>query len=344
MPRINPEQLESEADELLKTMANPPAEPDTDEPGQAGDEPGGAGGDEPNKGGEPAGGEPENKAKPGDKPNDPPPEVDTGEDGLTLDNARERIRNAQARMHRATQEASELRKKVASQDGELSALRSDVSGLNQQIEALKKAQPPASPDTVADDLSDADLQSMAEEYPTLAKPFIKQINALNNRVKELMDSLAKVEGKVTETVQSTKEKEQADADKAHFDAILAVHPDAFEVYESDDFNGWLLRQPPAFARSMKDGTADDVIYVFSEYKKAVGLTKPEPKGDEGGAKDSLAKARAAATPNVRQVRTDPSRKPVKPTFTRDELANMPQDEFERREAEIDEAMAEGRVA
>lgn len=342
MPRINPEQLEREADELLTTMANPPAEPDTDKPGQ-GAEAGAGGEDDPNKGVELNPSKPVETA-PGDKPNEPPPEGDTGEDGLTLDNARERIRNAQARMHRATQEAAELRKKVASQDGELSALRSDVSGLNQQIEALKKAKPPASPDTVADDMSDAELQSMAEEYPTLAKPFIKQINALNNRVKELTDRLAKVDGKVTETVQSTKDKEKADADKAHFDAILAVHPDAFEVYESDDFNGWLLRQPPAFARSMKDGMADDVIYVFNEYKKAVGLTKPEPKGDEGGAKDRLAKARAAATPNVRQVRTDPSRKPVKPTFTRDELANMPQDEFERREAEIDEAMAEGRIA
>jgi len=337
MPRINPEQLESEADELLQTMATPPVNPDTDEPGQV-TEPNDETEPKPKKGEEPA--KAEGDGEPGDKPKEPPPE-DTGEVGLTLDNARERIRNAQARMHRATQEASDLRKKVASQEGELSAVRSEVSGLKQQLEALKQ-QPPANPDTAADDVSDAELQGIAEEYPQIAKPFIKVINALNKQLKSVSEKVVAVEGKVEETASTIGEGKAEAAQKAHFDAILAVHPDAFELFKSDDFQGWLDRQPPAFAEIMDHGTAMDVNHVFTEYKRAVGVQQGDedqnPKGN-----DRITRARAAATPNVRQVRTDPTKKPAKPTFTRKQIADMPPKEFAEREAEIDEAISEGRI-
>jgi hypothetical protein len=339
MPRINPEQLESEADELLKTMATPPDEPDTGKPKQEGEKPEDELEPEPEEGaGE---GDPKDEPKPGDNLNEPPAPADTGEDGLTLDNARERIRNAQARMHKATQEAADLRKKVASQDVELSALRASVSGFEQQIETLKQ-QPPAKPDTESDDVSDAELQAIAEEYPSIAKPFIKVINSLNKQLKIVGDKVATVEGTVNKTVSSIQQDDENSKMEAHFAAIREAHPDAFKLYESDDFKGWLDRQPPAFALIMKQGSADDVIYVFDQYKKAVGTIEDEEQPNKGG-QDKLAKARAAATPSVRQVRTDPTKKPTKPTFTRKQIADMSPEEFEEREAEIDEAIADGRI-
>lgn len=336
MPRINPEQLEKEADELLNTMANPPENPDTDEHGQElkaeGDEPAPAKVTEPAK----------TANEPGDEPNNLPPPEESGEEGLSLDNARERIRNAQARMHRATQEASDLRKKVASQEGEMSAMRSKLSGLEQQIEALKQ-QPPANPDSGAAELiADADLQGIAEEYPTFAKPFLAVINKLNSQLKTVEGKLAKVEGKVTETATSIEERDESARIKDHFDAIRAAHPDAFTLYESDDFKGWIERQPPMLREMVENGTAKDVIYVFDTYKKAVGTIQDGEGEDPNPVNDRLARARAASVPNVRKVPTNPT-KPGKPTFSRSQIAKMSPAEFEKNEAAIDEAIADGRI-
>lgn len=335
MPQVNAEQLDKEADELLKSMA-PPAQPDTDQPGQVLQD-----GDEPTqvieKENEPAPATPE-----APQVETPPPE-DTGEEGLTLDNAKERIRNAQARMHRATKEAADLRKKLTSQDSELSAVRSELHGLKQHVEALKQ-QPPAKPESATVEMADAELQGIAEEYPQIAKPFIKVINALNAQVKSLGTKLESVEGKVVKTASSLEERDEDAAAQAHVDAIRAVHPDAFELYESGDFQGWLDRQPPAFAEIMQNGTANDVNYVFTQYKRAVGTLKDEaaPSPRLTPEQERIARAKAAANPTIRQVRTNPN-KPGKPTFTRAEIAKMTPEEFESREAEIDAAIADGRI-
>lgn len=330
MPSINPEQLENEADELLKTMANPPETPDTDEPVQVlkpEDE-------------TPIPKKVEESAKanePGDDTNELPPIEESGEEGLSLDNARERIRNAQARMHRATQEAADLRKKVASTDGELSAMRSKIAGLERELEALRK-QPPAKPESESVEIiADADLNGIAEEYPTFSKPFLSVINKLNNQLKTVTDKLAHVEGKVTKTVTSIEEREESARTQTHFDAIRAAHPDAFTLYETDDFQGWIDRQPPMLRDMVEQGTATDVIYVFDTYKAAVGKAK-----DMSPAKDRIALARAASTPNVRKVPTN-TNKPDKPTFSRSEIAKMTPKQFEKNEAAIDEAIAEGRI-
>lgn len=332
MPRISPEQLENEADEMLKTMANPPENQDTDEPTQVlkpeDEEP------TPKKVEEPA----KTVDEPGNDPNDLPPIEESGEEGLSLENARERVRNAQARMHRATQEAADLRKKVASTDGELSAMRSKMSGLERELEALKQ-QPPAKPDSgTAELIADADLQGIAEEYPTFAKPFLSVINKLNSQLKTVSDKLVKVEGKVTQTATSIEERDESTRVQTHFDAIRAAHPDAFTLYETDDFKGWIERQPPMLRDMVEQGTATDVIYVFDTYKKAVGKDVDDPNP----AKDRITRARAASTPNVRKVPTNPI-KPGKPTFSRAQIAKMSEKQFEENEAAIDEAVAEGRI-
>ena len=95
MANVDPKQLEQEADDIILSLSGaPPAEvkPDTEAPIEAAIED------------EPPAAEPEVK-----KPDEsaPPAAADTDElDGLTLENMAERVRNAQARMHRATQEAA----------------------------------------------------------------------------------------------------------------------------------------------------------------------------------------------------------------------------------------------
>lgn len=95
--------------------------------------------------------------------------------------------------------------------------------------------------------------------------------------------------------------------KQHFDAILAVHPDALALAKTDDFLGWVSRQPPMIQQAVKSGTDEDVIDVLTRYKKAVGIRK-KPR-----------------------------------SFTSAQISAMSQEEFNKREKEIDEAIAAGLV-
>ena len=70
-----------------------------------------------------------------------------------------------------------------------------------------------------------------------------------------------------------RERAQSQAD-AHYSAIYAVHKDADELVESDEFKKWMAAQP-TFARSgiehaLKAGGANQVIEVFSMFKAANG--------------------------------------------------------------------------
>jgi hypothetical protein len=95
--------------------------------------------------------------------------------------------------------------------------------------------------------------------------------------------------------------------KAHFDTIAAAHPDMRRIADSDDFQGWVERQPPMVKEAVQSGTASDVIEVLNRYKLAVGMVR------------------------------------AKPRFTSKQIENMSVEEFQRREKEIDEAMKAGLV-
>ena len=65
-----------------------------------------------------------------------------------------------------------------------------------------------------------------------------------------------------------------DDDKAaelHYEAIYQAHPDADKVMESPEFKGWLQGKSAGeqddVARILNEGTAAEVIYVFSTFKK-----------------------------------------------------------------------------
>lgn len=100
--------------------------------------------------------------------------------------------------------------------------------------------------------------------------------------------------------------------QAHFDAILAKHPNLNEIYLSDDFQGWLDRTPPMFREIVNHGSARDVIWMLDQYKAAVG--KPRQKQIE-----------------------------KKTKFTRAQISAMPLNVFEKHEVEIDAAIANGEI-
>ena len=89
---------------------------------------------------------------------------------------------------------------------------------------------------------------------------------------------ARVEEKVNAALAPLREREAQSAVNAHQQAIYGAHPDADEVYESSEFKAWMGRQP-SYARAaieytLANGTAQQVVEVFSTFKGATGKGTP----------------------------------------------------------------------
>lgn len=316
------EQLDQEADELWKAHFAPDDEINGNADDASKDSADAPVEDRPSQ---------EPQQEPGDEPatrtssdDDPRATADSIDDldGLSLQNAEERIRNAQARMHAATAEAGTLRKEVGQLRADNQRLSADVQMLQQEAAQLRQAPPPKAVDSAPSSIDDGDLKSAMEEWPEVVNPLLKRNQQLEARLQAL-------EGRVTKTVASSQEAEERAKAEAHSQAILARHPDAFEVAGTDDFQGWVARQPNVVRLAVAQGTSDDVVWVLDQYKQAVGMS------------NRLEQAREAATPSTPRARKQPT--VTTPRFTRAQIQAMSEDEFLRNEAEIDKALASGLV-
>lgn len=302
MAKVDPEQLEREADELIRQMMGEEAEPEAEEPESAAD----TEAEDP---------EPEESA-PSDQEetvesaeSDPEPEEESGEPEDSDSRIwEERYKNAQARMTKATQEAAELRKEVKSYKDKLDRLETQVS--------QQKATP-------ATDVDDKDLEQLMADYPEVVGPLIKKIQVLQT--------------KVGETVSSFEEREQQAELERHFEAIRAEHPDLDEVTASDDWEGWLDRQSPTWKRIAGEGTAEEVVDLVSRYKQDMGLVKPQVKREA-----RVEQARKVSEPKLPKARK-PDPNGGKKVWSMTEINRMPTELFLKHEAEIDQAILEGRV-
>jgi len=285
MPKT-PEEMEQEADELFNQSTQPQEpepeveEPETEEPVEEPEEEQPAAADEP-----------------GDS-----------DEELTLQNAEERIKNAQARMHEATQETAELRRRMQE--------------LEDQVDTkATKPEQPEEPQTEAS-RDYASIEALQEDYPELINPLMGYINKLEGR-------LGKLETNVETTARTSKEQAEEANRRTHEETILKAHPDAFEVAATEDFKGWTARQPKVVQNAVRQGTAEDVIWALDQYKDAVGHA------------NTLAEAREASSPRLPKTRKQPLK--GQPKFTREQIANMRPEEYEKHEKDIDAAMASGQI-
>ena len=101
-----------------------------------------------------------------------------------------------------------------------------------------------------------------------------------NGVAQLVEQRASalVDAKLNAALAPLREREAQSAVNAHQQAIYGAHPDADEVYESSEFKAWMGSQP-SYARAaieytLANGTAQQVVEVFSTFKGATGKGTP----------------------------------------------------------------------
>jgi DNA repair exonuclease SbcCD ATPase subunit len=262
-----------------------------------------------------------------------PAAADTDDlEGLSVENAAERIRNAQARMTRATMEAAEFRRTLSDVQRSTKQLEAEVERLQAELKAAP-AKSPDSPGSTAGGM--ATLETLRTDYPEIMGPLISTLT-------ELRSELNGLKGTVTTRDERDTESRRQAAYREHIAAIAAAHPDYQQVANSDEFNGWLDRQPDAYriylfgdgiegSKHRSGGTAAEVNRVLDQYKQSIGTAKRN--GD----------AREAANPALRKTTRTNLGNNGRPTFTREQIAKMTPAEFAKNEKVIDAAMAEGRI-
>ena len=143
--------------------------------------------------------------------------------------------------------------------------------------------------------------------------------------------------KLRDEIGTIKEREQQLEKQKAYEELLRLHPDFDEIKTTDEFLTWLEEQPSTLSDGIYKNNTDAkwAARVVDLYKADKGLNKQKKSKRQESAADAVTKTAA------REVATDPNA--GKKVFKASQIAKMKPWEFEKMEAEIDSARAEGRI-
>jgi hypothetical protein len=295
-------------------------------------------------------------------------------EGLSPENAAERIRNADAmakgaqrRMTEATQEAATLREEVAQLKSLLTETRRIGDDMRKQVDSIRTENQGAKGNgatPTGGGTNANEFDSIRKEYGEDFNPLLERMTQMERRLVDVGEENKKLKSELSTRVDTVEQNSEADREadevRAWKGEINTSHPGAFDLVETVDFQGWLERQAPAIQGIYQNGTAPDVVYMLNLYKRDVGeptstssgeVTPPvaevvTPEASPTKVGDQISdSAREAADPSVSTVTADPSND--QPThFDRGTLASLSgsYDDWVANEKLIDEAMAKGAIA
>jgi len=176
--------------------------------------------------------------------------------------------------------------------------------------------------------SPEDLEKFREEYPDVYE-VVETVSHLQSeeKSKDLREKLEKLQEREKELIRKDAEKR-----------LMDKHPDFEDIRNSDDFHGWAKEQP----KSIQDwvyNNADDADLAsraLDLFKKDIGMDVAPKKSNSKQSKKSAADMVSTKTTSV-----EPKQEKV---WTEREIANMSMAQFDKHEAEISQAMQEGRIA
>lgn len=176
--------------------------------------------------------------------------------------------------------------------------------------------------------SPEELEKFREEYPDVYE-VVETVSHLQSeeKSKDLREKLERLQQREQELVRKDAEKR-----------LMDKHPDFEDIRNSDDFHGWAKEQP----KSIQDwvyNNADDADLAsraLDLFKRDIGIDTVQKKSNSQKSRRSAADMVSTKTTTVEPQQTK--------VWTEKEIAAMSMDEFDRHEAEISEAMQQGRIA
>lgn len=189
----------------------------------------------------------------------------------------------------AERDAQTERDKRLAAEAELSALRAEAqdrkdAGLTATVadKNLEFAQAALDAGVDTSVFGDWSEESIAKGVGLIAERLAE------SKTQVLRDELQELK-KLIEPMQS---RHVESAETAHFDKILAVHPDIDSITESRELADWIASQP-SFAQAgykavLANGTAVEVIEAIDAFKAATGVTQTKATDLRSAAKSLIA--------------------------------------------------------
>ena len=176
--------------------------------------------------------------------------------------------------------------------------------------------------------SQEELEKFREEYPDVYE-VVETVSHLQSeeKSKDLREKLERLQQREQELVRKDAEKR-----------LMDKHPDFEDIRNSDDFHGWAKEQP----KSIQDwvyNNADDADLAsraLDLFKKDIGMDVAPKKSRSKQSNKSAADMVSTKTTSV-----EPKQERI---WTEREIAKMSMAQFDKHEAEISQAMQEGRIA
>ncbi|WP_422461791.1 hypothetical protein [Endozoicomonas sp. ALB115] len=236
--------------------------------------------------------------------------------------AEESRKNAHALMTRATQKAADLERSNTELQQQMALLQAKVDLLSQQ--SLSQPNQPSSEPEPSDQ-----FQELRKDYQELDPVFNKldESEQLNRRLEQRLVAIEK----------ARQEQEAKQAWQVFWSKLRSLHPDVEQISASEDFKGWFARQT-ADVQELSRVSPLGAAQVMSLYKEAAGLNKPAPKPAPDPAQ-KMQQAKQMSEPPVRS-RSKPTTQGRQPAMTLDQIAAMPQKEFNDNEEKLDEILAQ----
>lgn len=178
------------------------------------------------------------------------------------------------------------------------------------------------------------LPRTKEEIEAWAKKYPDVYDLLTSMIKMDIQSVTANLDKRFEDVE--RERLENSKEKA-INAIVAKHPDFYELEESKEFHGWLASKSKRTQDAIYENETDALaaIEVIDLYKLETGITKKKPGRPSN--KELATEIRVPTT------RTPPSVHSGEYDFSESQIEEMSIREYEKLESKIDEARRSGRI-
>ena len=176
--------------------------------------------------------------------------------------------------------------------------------------------------------SPEELEKFREEYPDVYE-VVETVSHLQSeeKSKDLREKLEKLQTREQELLRKDAEKR-----------LMDKHPDFEDIRNSDDFHGWAKEQPTSIQDWVYNNAddADLASRALDLFKKDIGMDVVQKKSNSKQSKKSAADMVSTKTTSV-----EPKQEKI---WTEREIAKMSMAQFDKHEAEISQAMQEGRIA
>ena len=206
-------------------------------------------------------------------------------------------------------------------DQKLSEWKQEKEVLEAQSKAVEQTQPKYAPPKTPEE-----LDRFKEQYPDVYQ--VVETISHNMAAKQVEDLQAEI-GRLSE-------KEKKLKVQSAYKQLLNNHPDFDEIKKSPEFLGWLEQQPKSISEGITKNNTDPVwaSRTVDLYKADMGMNR-KPTSDK-----SKQAARAVTKTAAKQINTTGKTGRV---WKMSDIQKLKPWEFEKYEAEIDQAVKSGQV-